>query len=140
VVGAVARRRTSAALLNSVPRLTMGCSCCGWDITPLTTSVSFRTKSRVYSLPSCRTTCICDGRFCRREINFGKHRRSLRHARCQLYGIFAGEARSLPRCVNGPSAPACELGIFSLSVAEMPQWDAFRKSLDEMDNPAGALS
>jgi hypothetical protein len=95
---------------------------------------------RVYTLPSRRTTCICDGRFCRREINFGKRRRSLRHARCQLCGIFAGEARSLPRCVHGPSAPACELGIFSLSVAEMPQWDAFRKSLDEVDNPAGALS
>jgi hypothetical protein len=70
--------------------------------------------------------------------------------RCELTAMLSkgkrvarkrgGEARSLPRCVNGPSAPVCELGIFSLSVAEVPQWDVFRKSLDEVDNPAGALS
>jgi len=39
-----------------------------------------------------------------------------------------------------PQRQFASFAFFSLSVAEMPQWDAFRKSLDEVDNPAGALS
>jgi hypothetical protein len=46
------------------------------------------------------------------------------------YGTLdANSKESLPvrrgryRDSFGPSAPACELGIFSLSVAEMPQWE-----------------
>jgi hypothetical protein len=46
------------------------------------------------------------------------------------YGTLdANSKESLPvrrgryRDSFGPSASACELGIFSLSVAEMPQWE-----------------
>lgn len=92
----------------------LGCETCA-PAGPLAISVQTRVELR------CR-----DGRYGTLEAN--------------SKGIFAGEARSLPGCVNSPSAPVCELGIFSLSVAEMPQWDAFQKSLDEVDNPAGALS